>query len=65
MFRDILAPTHLVLIVIVALLVFGPSRLPELGSAVGKTFREFKDAVSKVSVNDEEKAKELKDHNQD
>lgn len=59
--RDILAPSHLILIVIVALLVFGPSRLPELGAAVGKTFREFKEAVSKVSVNEDEKSKENKD----
>lgn len=61
MLRDIVSPGHLILIVIVALLVFGPSRLPELGSAVGKTFREFKDAVSKVSVNEDEKAKENKE----
>ena len=61
LFRDILSPTHLILIIVVALLVFGPSRLPELGSAVGKTFREFKDAVSKVSVNEDDKSKETKE----
>lgn len=32
----------------VALLVFGPARLPELGRSVGKAFRDFKDALSGV-----------------
>ena len=32
----------IILLVILALLLFGPHKLPELGSAVGRTFREFK-----------------------
>ena len=32
----------------VALLVFGPKRLPEIGSAVGKTFGEFKKALADI-----------------
>ncbi|MHA0856510.1 twin-arginine translocase TatA/TatE family subunit [Paenibacillus sp. CMAA1364] len=32
----------IVLLVILALLLFGPNKLPELGRAVGRTFREFK-----------------------
>ncbi|MEW5721109.1 MAG: twin-arginine translocase TatA/TatE family subunit, partial [Chloroflexota bacterium] len=35
-----LQPTHLLIIVVVALLIFGPSRLPEIGKAMGKTIRE-------------------------
>jgi sec-independent protein translocase protein TatA len=51
-----LSPWHFILIAVVALLLFGPSKLPELGRGFGKMFREFKDATSGNSSND--------DHNQ-
>jgi sec-independent protein translocase protein TatA len=35
-----------VVILIVALLVFGPKRLPEMGRSLGKGMREFKDSIS-------------------
>lgn len=38
--------TELLVVLGVALLVFGPSRLPEIGRAVGKGIREFKDATN-------------------
>ncbi|MNE37095.1 Sec-independent protein translocase protein TatAd [compost metagenome] len=41
------------LIVIAALLLFGPNKLPELGRAVGRTFREFKEATRDI-VEDQE-----------
>jgi sec-independent protein translocase protein TatA len=37
---------ELILILAVVLLVFGPGKLPEIGKAVGNSFREFKDATS-------------------
>jgi sec-independent protein translocase protein TatA len=37
------------LIVLVALLLFGPKKLPELGRAAGRTLREFKDSVAGIS----------------
>jgi sec-independent protein translocase protein TatA len=47
-------PIHIILIVIVALLLFGPSKLPELGKAFGKTLREFKNGTKDImSDNDE------------
>jgi sec-independent protein translocase protein TatA len=51
----------LLLIVFVALLIFGPKKLPELGKAAGNTLREFKSAT-KGLMNDEddEKKKEVK-----
>ncbi|MBK0010597.1 twin-arginine translocase TatA/TatE family subunit [Priestia megaterium] len=38
-----------IIIAIVALLIFGPKRLPELGRSVGQTLREFKHAASGAS----------------
>jgi sec-independent protein translocase protein TatA len=46
---DLLSPWHLLLIFIVALLVFGPRRLPELGGALGRTIREFQRSMKEVS----------------
>lgn len=34
-----------ILLIILALLLFGPNKLPELGRAVGRTFREFKEGA--------------------
>lgn len=42
MFTGAIQPIHLLLILIVALAVFGPSKLPELGSSLGKGIREFR-----------------------
>lgn len=46
MVGDILQPTHLLLILVVALLVLGPKRLPEVGRSVGRSLRDFKDALN-------------------
>ncbi|MEC0249083.1 twin-arginine translocase TatA/TatE family subunit [Paenibacillus chitinolyticus] len=46
------SPWHLLLVVLVALLLFGPSKLPELGRGFGRMFREFKDATNGL-VSDE------------
>ena len=42
-------PFELILILAVVLLVFGPGKLPEIGKAVGNSFREVKDATSGTS----------------
>ncbi len=47
-----LSPWHIILIAVVALLLFGPNKLPELGRGFGKMFREFKDATNGNSVSD-------------
>lgn len=44
---------EILLIVFVALLVFGPKKLPELGKAAGKTLREFKNATKGLMDDDE------------
>jgi sec-independent protein translocase protein TatA len=43
---DILQPTHLILILVVALLFLGPKRLPAAGRALGQGLREFKGSIS-------------------
>lgn len=43
---DILQPTHLLFILVVALLVLGPKRLPEVGRSLGRGLRDFRAAVS-------------------
>ena len=44
-----LQPTHLILILIVALIIFGPQRLPEIGKALGKSINEFKSASKEIT----------------
>ena len=46
MFEGILQPMHLLVILGVALIVFGPGKLPELGSGLGKAIRDFKKAMA-------------------
>ena len=38
--------TGLIVILVVALLIFGPKRLPEIGRSLGRGMREFKDSVT-------------------
>ena len=53
-----IGPTELILILGVALIIFGPGKLPELGNALGKTIREFKGAINNI---DEDIKKEVND----
>jgi sec-independent protein translocase protein TatA len=43
---DVLQPTHLIFILVVALLVLGPKRLPEVGRSLGRGIRDFRGALS-------------------
>ena len=44
----------LILILIIALIIFGPSKLPELGRAFGRTLSEFKSATKELVSGDKE-----------
>ncbi len=46
MVGDILQPTHLIFVLVIALLVLGPKRLPEVGRSLGRGLRDFKSALS-------------------
>jgi sec-independent protein translocase protein TatA len=39
-----LTPAHLIIVLIIALIVIGPGKLPEVGAAMGKSIREFQNA---------------------
>ncbi len=51
-----LGPPEIILIAVVALLVFGPKRLPELAKGLGKGIRDFKKALEDKGGEDDEKA---------
>ncbi len=46
MFEGLFQPTHLIIILVIALVVFGPGKLSEVGGSLGKAIRGFKKAVS-------------------
>ncbi len=46
MFEGLFQPMHLVVILIIAVLVFGPKKLPELGKGLGDGIRAFKKGIS-------------------
>ena len=48
MFEGLFQPTHLLVIVGIALLVFGPKKLPELGKGLGEGIRGFKAAMKET-----------------
>jgi sec-independent protein translocase protein TatA len=64
MFTGIMQPTHLLILLAVALIFLGPKRLPDAGRALGQGLREFKDSIGhearpplpeEVATADEEK----------
>jgi len=46
MFEGLFQPMHLLVILGIALLVFGPKKLPELGKGLGDGIRQFKNSLS-------------------
>ena len=51
---NILQPTHLLVVLVVALLVLGPKRLPEVGRAIGKGIHDMRSAMDDVKPSREE-----------
>jgi sec-independent protein translocase protein TatA len=56
--RGLFQPMHLLVILVIVLIVFGPGKLPALGESLGKSIRGFKKAMSEK---DEEKGESKKD----
>jgi len=44
-----ISPIHLVIVLIIALIVIGPGKLPEVGAALGKSIKEFRKAASDIT----------------
>ncbi len=49
-----IGPMELVVVLVIALLVIGPKKLPEVGKSLGKGMREFKDSLSGLDRNDDD-----------
>jgi sec-independent protein translocase protein TatA len=56
MIQNLLSPTHLLLILAVALIVLGPKRLPEAGRGLGSAIRGFKESLSAPERREEQPA---------
>lgn len=52
MIEDLLQPRHLLVILVVAIIFFGPKKLPELGKSLAEGIRGFKDAIKVPSDSD-------------
>jgi sec-independent protein translocase protein TatA len=46
MIRNLFEPMHLLVILIIVMIIFGPGKLPQIGAGLGKSIREFKKALS-------------------
>jgi sec-independent protein translocase protein TatA len=51
-----IGPLEIIVVLIIALVVFGPKRLPELGRSLGKGIREFKGSINGENDDDDEPA---------
>jgi sec-independent protein translocase protein TatA len=45
MLDNLFTPGHIIIILVIALLIFGPRKLPELGKGLGEGFRGFKEGI--------------------
>jgi sec-independent protein translocase protein TatA len=52
MFTGLLQPTHLIILLVVALIFLGPKRLPDAGRALGQGLREFKNSIGGLHDDD-------------
>ena len=60
-FLPSVGPWELILILAIALIIFGPGKLPEVGRSLGKSINEFKRASVDIKKQIEEEVKEIKE----
>jgi sec-independent protein translocase protein TatA len=51
-----IGPLELAIVLVIALVIFGPKRLPDLGRSLGSGMREFKDSITGKDDDDEDEA---------
>ncbi len=61
MLEGLFQPTHLIIIFAIALLVFGPKKLPELGKGLGEGIRALKEGMKEAPPAEQNKTNESKD----
>jgi sec-independent protein translocase protein TatA len=54
-----IGPLELIIVLVIALLVFGPKKLPELGRSLGSGMREFKDSITGGDKDDDDEPPKL------
>jgi sec-independent protein translocase protein TatA len=62
-FEGLFQPMHLLVILLIVLIIFGPGKLPELGSSIGKAIKGFKKAMNEPESKPEDstEAKKIED----
>jgi len=50
-----IGPMELIVVLVIALIVLGPKKLPEVGKSLGKGMREFKESISGAASRDDER----------
>ena len=60
-----ITPVSLIIIGLIALLIFGPKKLPSLGRAMGTTLREFRSATKGLTDDDDDIKKNVIEHKDD
>ena len=59
MFEGLMQPMHLIVILVIVLIIFGPGKLPEVGNSIGKAIRGFKQAMNEPEKKPEEENKKI------
>jgi sec-independent protein translocase protein TatA len=49
-----IGPGELIIVLVIALIVLGPKKLPEVGRSVGRGMREFKDSLAGINLDDDD-----------
>lgn len=53
------SPIQLLVVLLIVVIIFGPSQLPKLGKIFGKTMKSFKDGMASNTADDEEEVEEV------